>query len=191
MSEMGIKHISVGMESASPRILRLVQKDITVEEQLRCANALAKYGIWPLYYWIIKLPTETPLETMETLNQSDKLYKIHSGKLTQDFYTYTALPGSPLFDLVDKSTLPKTMEEWSNYSLNQTYDNEANAIYWIGGLYNHRGKGDKTDRNFPGLKRILIIPFELMAILRWRLRWFTYYKFEKWAIETILKRITH
>ena len=190
MAEMGIKHISIGMETASPRILELVQKDITNDDQLECAVALAKHNIWPLYYWIVKMPTETPSETNETLDMVDTMYKIHKGNLTQDIYSYVALPGSPMFDLVDQSILPKTMEEWSDYSLNQTYSKEANAIYWIGGLYNHGKKGDKTDRNFPGMKRWLIAPFEFTAKMRWKKRYFKHYGFEKKAIEWLLKRVT-
>lgn len=188
MNDMGIKHLSIGMETASRRMLELTQKDITVFDQLECATSLAKYNIWPLYYWIIGFPTETRKELNETLNQADRIYRIHQGKLTQNFYAYTALPGSPMFDLVDKEKLPKTMEEWSDYSLNQTHNKKANAIYHIGGLHFHRGKGDKTDRNFPGWRRVLIAPFEALAGLRWKLRFFSFFGLEKFAIEKLLAR---
>lgn len=188
MSEMGIKHVSVGMESASPRILKLVQKDITVEEQYRCANSLAKYGIWPLYYWIVAFPTETQQEMNQTLDATDMMYKIHHGKLTQDIYAYVALPGSPMFDLVDKTNLPKTMEQWSNYSLNQTHNKQASNLYHVGGFHFHKGKGDKTDRNFPGLKRLQIAPFETLMDLRWKFRYFDHFDLEKKCIEKLLKK---
>lgn len=187
MYDMGIKHISVGMETASDRMLKLTQKDITRDDQVLCATSLAKYGIWPLYYWIIGFPTETDQELNQTLDQADKLHSIHRGKLTQNFYAYTALPGSPMFDLVDQRKLPQTIEQWSNYSLNQTHDERANAIYHIGGLHFHRGKGDKTDRNFPGIRRALIAPFELSSAIRWKTRNFKRYKFEKKCIEWLLK----
>lgn len=187
MSELGIKHISIGMETASERMLKLTEKDIKKEDQIHCAEALAKHGIWPLYYWITGFPTETPAEINETLDQADKLYNIHNGKLTQNFYAYTALPGSPLFELVDKSQLPQTMEQWSNYSLNQTLDVRASNLYHIGGLHFHRGKGDKTDRNFPGWRRFIIWPFEAMASFRWKKRFFTHFGFEKKCIERLLR----
>lgn len=187
MASMGIKHISVGMETASSRMLKLTQKDITQGDQVRCAEALAAHGIWPLYYWISGFPTETPAEINETLGMADTMYRIHRGRLTQNFYAYTALPGSPLFDLVDKSKLPQSMEAWSAYSLNQTSDERASNLYHIGGLHFHRGKGDKTDRNFPGWRRLLILPFELLASLRWRKRWFTRFGLEKRAIERLLR----
>jgi radical SAM superfamily enzyme YgiQ (UPF0313 family) len=191
MAEMGIKHISVGMETASPRMLKLTQKDITIDDQIRCAEALACHGIHPLFYWILKMPTETRAETNETLDQADyiaKIFKAYKTPLTQNFYCYLPLPGTPLFDLVDQEKLPKTMEGWSDFSLNQTDDEEANAIYHIGGLNYHKSRGDKTDRNFPGIKRLAIAPFELSCSLRWKLRYFKHFSFEKKAIEYLLKK---
>lgn len=187
MADMGIQHISVGMETASGRMLKLTEKDITKADQIMCAEALAKHGVWPLYYWITGFPTETPAEINETLDQADRLYAIHGGKLTQNFYAYTALPGSPLFDLVDASRLPQNMEAWSHYSLNQTLDERASNLYHIGGLHFHRGAGDKTDRNFPGWRRWLIAPFEWLASWRWKHRVFTNFSIEKRGIEALLK----
>lgn len=186
MADLGIEHLSIGMETASTRMLKLTQKDITTDDQVRCAEALSKFDIWPLYYWIVGFPTETRAELNETLDQADRLAHIHHGKLTQNFYAYTALPGSPMFDLVDKANLPHTMEGWSNYSLNQTHDQTASNIYHIGGLHYHRGKGEKTDRNFPGLRRMLVAPFEWSAGLRWKHRWFGHY-FEKRPLEALLQ----
>jgi radical SAM superfamily enzyme YgiQ (UPF0313 family) len=187
MAQMGIKHISIGMETASPRILELVQKDITPDDQTRCAEALSKYGIWPLYYWIVGFPTETEVELNQTLDAADLMSKIHNSKLTQNVYAYTALPGSPMFDLVDPSKLPQSMDEWSNYSLNQTYDKRASNLYHIGGLHFHKGKGEKTDRNFPGLNRLRIAPFEMLADLRWKFRYFDNFGLEKRAIESLMR----
>ena len=190
MADLGIKHISVGMETASKRMLELSQKDITVADQMRCAEALAAHHITPFFYWIVGMPTETHAELAETLDCADEIARVfqgHGTALTQCFFAYTALPGSPMFDLVDKERLPKSMAEWSNYSLNQTYDRQASNLYHIGGLTYHRSKGDKTDRNFPGWRRALIAPFELLAVARWRLRYFDHFALEKWFIERLLR----
>ena len=187
MASMGIKNISVGMETGNERLLELTQKDITRDDQIGCAEALAKYGIHPLYYWIVGFPTETKAEIDETLDQADRMQSIHKGKVTQNFYAYTALPGTPLFELVDQSKLPQTMEGWSEYSLHQTTNKLASNLYHIGGLHFHKGDGDKTDRNFPGWRRAFIAPFEWLISLRWRLRWFSGFGVEKRAIEKLLE----
>lgn len=188
MRDLGVRHVSVGMETASQRMLDLVQKDITPSDQVRAAEALAKYNIWPLYYWIIGFPTETQAEMNETLDAADRMARIHKGRLTQDIYAYVALPGSNLYEMVDKSKLPHDMEGWSNYSLNQTYNRTASSIYHIGGFHFHGRRGDKTSRNFPGLRRLEILPFEIACHLRWKLRYFEHFAAEKRAIEALLKR---
>jgi anaerobic magnesium-protoporphyrin IX monomethyl ester cyclase len=187
MLDLGLTHVSIGMETGSERILKLTQKDITKEDQLMCARNLSQWGIWPMYYWIVGFPTETQKELNETLDLMDEIDRIHHGKLTQNIYAYTALPGSPLFDLADKSKLPQNMEGWSNYSLNQTDNEIASNLYHIGGLHFHKGKGDKTDRNFPGIRRLTISPFERLADLRWKLRYFKTFGLEKKGIEYLLK----
>lgn len=190
MAEIGVKHVSIGMETASLRMLKLTQKDILPHHQIECAEALAKYHIHPLLYWILSFPTETKAEMNETLDQIDKMaeiFKKHGTPLTQNAFSYTALPGSPMFDLVDQSVLPKTMEGWSNYSINKTHDTISSNLYWLVGLTFHRAKGDKTARNFPGWKRLLIAPFETLAVIRWKLRFFKWFRLEMWAIETLMK----
>jgi len=190
MAGMGIKHVSIGMETGNDRLLELTQKDITKDDQVQCAISLAKYGIHPLYYWIVGFPTETKAEIEETLDQADLMNAIHAGKVTQNFYAYTALPGTPLFELVDQSKLPQTMQGWSEYSLHQTTNELASNLYHIGGLHFHRGKGDKTDRNFPGWRRAFIAPFEWLAAVRWRMRFFGWFGLEKRAIEKLLEFVT-
>lgn len=190
MAEMGIKHISVGMETSSLRMLELTEKDITPEDQLMCATALAKHGIHPMFYFITGFPTETQPEINETLDQVDRIAKIFKGygtPLTQNLFAYIALPGSPMYNLVDKETMPKTMEAWSNYAFNRTQNKQASSLYWIGGLTFHREKGDKTDRNFPGWMRLLIYPFEVLATFRWKHRWFTFFELEQRVIDYLMR----
>lgn len=186
LRSLGIKHVSIGMESGSERILKLVQKDIARADQERAAHNLFYAGIWPLYYWIVGFPTETPEEMYQTLDQMDEIAKIHQGKLTQDVYAYTALPGTSLYDLVNPATLPDSIEGWSDYSLNHTTNQLASNIYHIGGFHFHQAKGDKTDRNFPGLARLAIKPFETLMNLRWYLRVFGGFGLERWCIEKLL-----
>src|SRR3990167_432942 len=187
MKELGVEHLSIGIETASPRMLKLVKKGNDLPDLVRCVEALAKHGLWPLLYYISGMPTETPEELNESLDFADWAYQKFNGKVTQNWYAYTALPGNPLWDLVDKSVLPQEMAGWSNFSLNQTYNKQASNLYHIGGLAFHRGEGDKTERNFPGWRRLLIWPFEVMASFRWQHRWFTHFETEKWFIEMLLK----
>lgn len=187
MKELGVEHLSVGIETASPRMLELVDKGNGLPEITRCVEALAKYELWPLLYYITGFVTETQEEINETLDFADWAYKQFRGKVTQNFYAWVPLPGNALWDMVDKSDLPQTMEQWSNFSLNQTHNKQASNLYHVAGLTFHRGKGDKTDRNFPGLSRLTILPFEMLSEWRWKNRRFNNFETEKWFIEWLLK----
>lgn len=187
MKSLGVEHLSVGIETASPRILKLVHKGNDLSDLKRCVESLAKHKLWPLLYYITNFPTETKEETNQTLGFADWAYNEFNGKVTQNFYSYLSLPGSELWDLVDKTKIPSSLGGWSNFSIHKTSDKQSSNLYHIAGLNFHREKGDKTDRNFPGWRRIFIYPFEAMASLRWRKRWFTHFELESWAIESLLK----
>ena len=47
-------------------------------------------------------------------------------------------------------------------------------------------KADKTDKNFPGVRRLLILPFELLCVLRWKLRFFWGFGLERRMIQYLL-----
>lgn len=187
LKELGVEHVSVGIETASPRILKLVDKGNDLDDLKMCVRALSSSGLHPLLYYISGFPTETQQEINESLDFADWTYDQFKGNVTQNFYAFTPLPGNPLWNLVDKTALPKTMEEWSNFSLNQTYNKQASNLYHIAGLTFHRSKGDKTDRNFPHFYRLLIAPFELLAIARWKFRFFSFFEVEKYFIDLLLK----
>lgn len=187
MQALGVKRVIVGMESGSQRLLDLCQKDITLDDQIQCAESLARYHIHPQYTWIFGLPTETQAEFRMTLNQIDRIDKIHRGDCTQPLFAYRPFPGSALWNLIDQTKLPQTISEWGTVDIGYSNDPKAAAIYHVTGLVHHRGKGDKTDKNFPGLKRLLIAPFEWLALLRWKLRYFQHYNLERKATERLLK----
>jgi anaerobic magnesium-protoporphyrin IX monomethyl ester cyclase len=187
MHMLGLTHVSIGMESGNERVLKLIQKDITLEDQIRTAESFARHNIWPMYYFVFNFPTETRDEIYQTLDLADRLMKIHKGKATEVFFAYRATPGTSLWDMVDQSTLPKNMHEWSNFDIGYTNDEFASAVYTIGGLAHHRSKGDKTDKNFPGLSRALIYPFEVSASYRWKHRIFGNYAWERTQVDKLLK----
>lgn len=190
IAELGCTGVAIGIESGSPRILKdIVNKKETVEQFLTAANALAKAKLKPQYYFIVGFPGEASEDRRKTYDFADKLYQIHKGNLTTIFYSFTPLPGTPLGERAAEIgvELPRNLDGWSNYSLNRSYSQEYANIYLIAGLTFHRGKGDKTDRNFPGLSRWLIRPLELACVLRWKLRFWRFFGLERWLIEALLR----
>jgi anaerobic magnesium-protoporphyrin IX monomethyl ester cyclase len=189
LAAYGCTGVAIGIESGSPTVLMdIVNKQETVDAFINSARALTKVNLKAQYYFILGFPGETEKDRTLTYNFADKLYKIHGGNVTMIFYSFTPLPGTPLYEkaITFGIKLPKNIDGWSNYSLNKSFSDEYSNIYHIAGLTFHRGKGDKTDRNFPGLKRLLIKPFELLCMFRWKLRYWNYFTFEKHCIEKLL-----
>ncbi len=80
---------------------------------------------------------------------------------------------------------PGTLREWTQVSAakNPFLDPKWNAIYYIAGPHFNR---QKTSQNFPGAKRLLFKPFEILCDLRYKLRRFEGAKIEIWAMEKLL-----
>lgn len=78
------------------------------------------------------------------------------------------------------------MAEWSGVSAayNPTLPKETNNIYLIAGL--HHNWYHKTRQNFPGLWRLFIAPFQLLVELRWKIRFFKFFRLEKLIIEKLI-----
>gem|GEM_PF-2179277 len=82
--------------------------------------------------------------------------------------------------------IPKTLREWTKASAayNPFLKPEWNAIYPVAGI--HHNKYHKTAQNFPGWKRVLIKPFEVLCDVRYRFKFFKYTAFEIWAMGKLI-----
>ncbi len=76
----GLHRVRIGMESASPKILKVMQKGITVEQQSEAIKMLASSGIRTSTYWIAGHPEETDEDFEQTLEfikkHKDYLYEV-------------------------------------------------------------------------------------------------------------------
>lgn len=64
----GLHRVRIGMESSSPKILKVMQKGVTVEQQSRALKCLARSGVRTSTYWIAGHPEETEENFQETLD---------------------------------------------------------------------------------------------------------------------------
>lgn len=109
--------LQVGVESASARLLKLIQKDITfkdVENALEVADA---HGIQLYCTFIVSLPTETPEEKLATIELSRRIREQYR-KAVCLVKAYRCYPGTELYDLSVKMGFkpPCTTEEWAKYA---------------------------------------------------------------------------
>ena len=93
LAETGCKVLCVGLESGDDRMLKLINKQITSETNMKCLEILDKYNIVAYGSFILGFPGETDesvRNTIDWINNSPlKLYKI---------FLFYLFPGSIIYD---------------------------------------------------------------------------------------------
>ena len=192
MDAGGCRSLMFGVESGSNRVLLdVVGKDYRegVESIRKCARVMSEFRVKSIYSFMCNLPTETHDELLDSLKLADYINEADPNSRIS-FYVYAPYPGSSMYELAVKQGFsePTDMKGWSKISLSNAENPLAENLYYISGLRFRSKKGDRTDQNFPGINRLAILPFEASARLRWRMRWFNHYGFEKYAVKRLLKR---
>jgi len=91
--EAGLRAISVGFESGSDRILRLLRKGVTVEQNRQAAAICHRLGLRIFGNYMLGLPTETPQEMLDTARLVRDLDAAFN-----NVSLYAPSPGSDLYD---------------------------------------------------------------------------------------------
>jgi radical SAM superfamily enzyme YgiQ (UPF0313 family) len=198
LAATGCIRIHIGAESGNEETLAQMRKNESVDDHFVAARMLAKHGIEGVYTWIVGNPGETDTAIMDTFRVSDEVRACHpQGKSRATIYVLMPLPGTLAFQRAKRAgwPLPTKMEEWSDLSAANNPDLPrwlGKYQYFIAGF--HHNRNHKTPQNFPGWWRLLILPFELVMELRWRLgtkhrnpTYFKYFAFEYWCITQLLK----
>jgi len=89
----GLRAISVGFESGSDRVLRLLRKGATVEQNRQAAQICHRLGLRIFGNYMLGLPTETPDEMLDTARLVHDLDAAFS-----NVSLYAPSPGSDLYD---------------------------------------------------------------------------------------------
>ena len=107
--------LQFGIESGSDRILKMINKGITVADIIEINKRLAEYNIAIRYNFIIGFPTESRSEIEETLALINKLLNDNPHMESPFVNIYTPYPGTPLYNLAKQEGFvpPKNLEEWS------------------------------------------------------------------------------
>jgi len=111
MKKAGCDYISIGIESGSERILKIVEKDITIK-QIKAAVEMIKMSKIPFEaFFMIGFPDET----REDIEKTFQLMKEMDGG-TVCFSIFTPYPGSAQFETAKRYGLIPEKINWSDYS---------------------------------------------------------------------------
>jgi len=113
LKKLNIKGVSMGLESATPRILNYLKGDtINIGNHKKAIRILKKHGLETSASFIIGTPDETREEILETLKfiKESKLRGITISVLTP-------LPGTPIWDYAEKRGLVSERMDWSRLNM--------------------------------------------------------------------------
>jgi hypothetical protein len=95
LAKSGCIALSGGLEVASDRLLKLMEKGVTVEQVAKVTHAFAKAGIMVHAYLMFGFPTQTEQETIDSLERVRQLFQ--EGCLQSAFWhRFSATVHSPV-----------------------------------------------------------------------------------------------
>lgn len=132
MKRAGAHTLKFGAESGSQRVLDLMQKGITVQQTIDANLRCKRHGITPAFALMIGYPTETFEEMNQTIDLGYRLKRENPDAELETMATYTALPGTPDWQLALKHGLrpPAKLEDWMNWNFDE-YDLDGKKIPWF------------------------------------------------------------
>ena len=155
LKKSGSYVVKMGAESGSDRILKYINKGQTVEDILEANRRCKKFNIKPAFSLMCGFPTETFEEINKTIDLFFKISEENPDASCETIAQFTALPGTPLFDIGLEMGLrpPVRLEDWANWLFHDTdltgerlpWFNEEERL-WIGNL-NYLSILSKTGAN--------------------------------------------
>lgn len=127
LEKCGMRAVQPGIESGSPKILRMINKGETVQDFIKANRKLAKTSIIPLYNFMMGFPTETKKDILQSVDLAVKLMEENPRAQISGFYVFVPYPGTELYDVAIKNGFkaPKSVKEWA------TFNRQHLATPWI------------------------------------------------------------
>ena len=105
----GFRFIDFGIETASERLMNLINKDETVEDNIKAVRLAKKFGFRVSATFIFGLPTETDEERWQAYTLAKKLDLDYAR-----FNNATPYPGTRLFEIAKEESRLHIEKDWSN-----------------------------------------------------------------------------
>jgi len=122
LKETGCLRLYWGPESGSPRMLEILKKGQTPDQNLAIARAAKKHGLGALMGFMVGHPRETEADLQLTLDHIDELMAIHPGLDISDIKIFTPYPGTEFYAdaIAHGFQPPDRLEDWANFYWNKS-----------------------------------------------------------------------
>jgi anaerobic magnesium-protoporphyrin IX monomethyl ester cyclase len=114
--QSGLRRLLVGVESGSNRVLKIIRKDIKIEQVFEVAAKLVHHGLAGYFPFIVGFPDENDDDIQASLECATRLRSMSPDFQTPIYY-FKPYPGSQLvIDAVARGfRLPQTLESWAKF----------------------------------------------------------------------------
>jgi anaerobic magnesium-protoporphyrin IX monomethyl ester cyclase len=121
MKQAGCYAIAYGIETAAPEIMKIIQKDITLEQVEKAVQAHREVGLQVVGYFMLGSPGETPETIQQTIDFAKKL-KVDFAQ----FSVTTPFPATELYDIYMRGR--KEPPKWEDFIYAGT-DNPTTPVF--------------------------------------------------------------
>jgi len=134
IKKSGYVHAEVGVESGSERLLRYIDKKITVEQVLQGAQLLKDNDILASFIFLFGLPGETKKDIKASFRVATDIKRIMPEALLP-IYFFNPYPGVPVFDDAVKMgmTAPDSLQAWGDISFEMKLS--CQLVPWLNDRY--------------------------------------------------------
>lgn len=181
LEKSGCKHLYIGIETGSEKILKFIRKQITINQVKNIIDRFSRSKIIAHYNFMIGYPLEGNEELLETIELVDFIMRIDPKAYFSSFHLITPYPGTEFYNIAQQYGFkpPSRLEEWANIrwefknaawlspKMQKIYSNLTLLTYFI-----DRKILDKTGSNF--LLKILIKSLMFFAGFHWKYRKFQF-----------------
>ena len=198
IGKSGAEILTLGLESGSERMLKHIQKHITIDQAKAAIQKCVKHNIMTTSSFIIGMPTETDQDLEDTIRMYETLTGYSDNVEINGFFLYAPYPGVPLYDEALRHGYQKmnSIEEWCEWNYNNSSNNvwidrkrlrklETLSILvrfkYLIHRFNHYSKispqykAKKLIRLTTKIAYHLFLPIiKWIADLRWKNRWFSF-----------------
>jgi radical SAM superfamily enzyme YgiQ (UPF0313 family) len=170
IKQSGCKSLFFGGESGSPRILKLLNKGVTVKQMLQSARITQETGLGADYSWMVGIPSETQDDRHDTISVIKAIQRLNPDA-EFSIKIYTPYPGSPLFEAAVEQGLrmPESLRGWievSRYRASEYLQNRR-SLETLALTSAVMGR-----QIFKGMHGLPMIFARSLATLRWRNEYF-------------------